>query len=375
MRPEHPEQAIQIDDITSNCFFIPLYIFGLAGKAQLAATIAFSPKTSYMKIMYLLNVCCFVLLQSASSYGLPPGQLTGAHRSMSVFAGSPESGVIVVGGTGRGSAPNQLNEPNNFFFDNAGNLYVTELGNNRVQKFAPGSTIGVTVAGGNGFGSAANQLASPTDVRMDAAGNLYITDMANNRVQKWAPGATSGITVAGGNGRGTLANQLDGPSGLWIDAAGNLYVCDHNNHRVQKFAPGSPAGVTVAGRQDGIMGNGTSELYWPDDIFIDASGNMYIADEGNNRIQKWAPGATTGITVAGGNGSGTADNQFRNTEAIFVDPAGVMYISDFFNHRVVKWLPGATSGVTIAGGNGAGPALNQLNGPVNLFGDATGALV
>ncbi len=328
-----------------------------------------------MKKIHLLIVCHFIFVQIASTHGLPGSQPTKhPQHATAAITGSPAIGVVVVGGTGRGSAPNQLNEPNNFFFDPAGNLYVADLGNNRIQKFAPGSTTGITVAGGNGYGPASNQLAWPTDVRMDALGNLYITDEMNNRVQKWAPGATTGITVAGGTGIGAAANQLNHPAGLWIDAAGNLYVSDQYNNRIQKFAPGATSGVTVAGRADGVGGSAADQLLGPNDIFIDASGNIFVADDYNHRIQKWAPGATSGVTVAGGNGFGDADNQLNHSDGIFVDPSGNMYISDYGNNRVVKWTLGASSGVTVAGGNGAGPAANQLNGPVNVFVDARGNL-
>ena len=316
-----------------------------------------------MKILFLLIACLFMLVQIASTHGLPGRANSRLHSTAVAAAGSQAMGTIVVGNAGRGSAANQLNEPNNFFFDQAGNLYVADLGNNRIQKFAPGAISGITVAGGNGFGSAANQFAWPTDVRMDAIGNLYITDELNNRVQKWAPGATTGVTVAGGNGPGILPNQLSHPAGLFIDAAGNLYVSDQFNNRIQKFAPGATSGVTV-----------TDYLSSPNDVFVDASGNIYVADDFNHRIQKFAPGSTSGVTVAGGNGPGDADNQFNHSDGIFVDPRGNMYISDFANNRVVKWAPGASSGVTIAGGNGAGTRANQLNGPVNVFVDASNNL-
>ena len=58
------------------------------------------------------------------------------------------------------------------------------------------------------------------DVFVDNSGNVYVADVYNNRVQKWAPGATSGITVAGGNGPGNAANQLFQPYAIWVDAAG-----------------------------------------------------------------------------------------------------------------------------------------------------------
>ena len=87
---------------------------------------------------------------------------------------------------------------------------------------------------------------------------------------------------------------------------------------------------------------------------MDATSNVYVADWGSDRVQRWAPGATSGVTVAGGNGLGSAANQFNSPIGVAVDTAGNVYVADWGNYRVQRWAPGATSGVTVAGGNGDG---------------------
>ena len=294
----------------------------------------------------------------------------GGTKISTTLPGAASSGITVAGGNGSGANNNQLNFPSSVYVDAAGNMYISDVNNHRVQLWLNGAASGSTVAGGNGFGFAANQLSGPQGVFVDPSGNVYVSDYGNLRVQKWAPGSTSGVTVAGGNGSGSNANQFDFPVGLFVDAANNVYVADDNNHRIQKWTPGATSGVTVAGGNG--AGSAPNQINYAMDVFVDNSGNVYVADVYNNRVQKWAPGATSGITVAGGNGPGNAANQLFQPYAIWVDNAGNVYVCDTDNNRVQKWAPGATNGVTVAGGNGTGSAANQFNDPRDIFVDASG---
>jgi len=112
---------------------------------------------------------------------------------------------------------------------------------------------------------------------------------------------------------------------------------------VKTLLSSTATGITVAGGND--AGPAANQLNAPNDLFVDAGGNLYIADQGNYRIVKWAPGATSGVTVAGGNGPGTAPNQLSGPKDVFVDAGGNLYIADVT--RVVKWAPGAASGVVV----------------------------
>lgn len=260
---------------------------------------------------------------------------------------SSTNGVTVAGGNGYGNAPNQI-APISFYIDGSGNIYVGDANNNRIQMFPAGSTSatnGITVAGGSGSGSSmdSSHFNGPMGVYVDGYGNIYIADQQNNRVQKFPPGSTSGtngITVAGGNGLGSAANQLFGPQGVHVDSLGNLYVCDAHNNRIQKFPPGSTSatnGVTIAG---GIVsGSAANQLSFPQGFFFDNSGYMYVADEDNERIQKFPPGSTYGITVAGGNGFSNTASGFEGPKSVYVDGSGNIYVSDESNFRIQKWGP------------------------------------
>jgi sugar lactone lactonase YvrE len=290
--------------------------------------------------------------------------------------------TTVAGGQGIGNASNQIFYPSGVSVDRAGNLYVADKLNFRIQKFAPGSTVGVTVAGGNGQGSAANQLWDPFRVFLDSAGNIYIPDFGNNRVQKFPAGSTSatnGITIAGGNDTGSAANQLNGPVSVYVDATGNIYVADLNNNRIQKFPAGSTsatAGTTVAGGNG--AGGGAAQFNSPFSVFLDSAGYIYVVDDGLNRIQKFPPGSTSstpGVTVAGGNGPGNAANQFNAPTDMYIDAFGDLYVADLYNARVQKFPRGSTSatnGITVAGGHGTGSGFDQFSWPYGVFVDSSG---
>lgn len=121
------------------------------------------------------------------------------------------------------------------FVDGSGTIYLAQV--DKITRWSPGATTGVTVAGGNGYGAAANQFTSIGGIYADNAGNVYVADENNNRVQKWTPGANSGVTVAGGNGQGNGTKQLTNPTAVLVDAQGYIYVADMYNLRIQKWPP------------------------------------------------------------------------------------------------------------------------------------------
>lgn len=264
------------------------------------------------------------------------------------------TGTTVAGNaTGiSGNGINQLSYPDRICVDEAGNIYVPDLGNNRIQKWSPGATAGVTVAGGNGSGSALNQFNRPTSVAVDVQGNIYVTDQNNNRIQKWTPGATEGVTIA---------NDITQPTDIFVDKQGNVYASDQTNRLVKKWAPGNPNGMVVV--------NGSASMYSVTGIFVDEQGFVYACDTDNNRVFKWTPGAASGTVVAGGNGYGSAANQLANPLEIYVDCEGNVYIADYNNHRIQKWAPGAGTGTTVFGTGLPGSASNQLENPIGVYVD------
>ena len=291
----------------------------------------------------------------------------------------------VAGGNGAGAANDQFNLASGLYVDPSGNVYVADLSNHRVQKWAPGATTGTTVAGGNGAGAASNQLNSPNGIFVDTSGNLYIADSKNHRIQKWDLGASQGTTVAGGKGIGIASNdtdvfdKLNNPKGVFVTDDGNIYVADTGNNRIQKWTPGATSGIRVAGGdKPGVNHNLLSE---PDNVFVTPSRDIYVADSGNDRIQKWREGSVDIQNATGWNDEGDEANQMDSPVGVFVDPLENMYIADYNNQRIQKWKVAKQyipfeegDAITVAGNQGQGNAANQFNGAKAIFVDVLGDL-
>lgn len=254
--------------------------------------------------------------------------------------------------------------PNDMAMDTAGNIYYTDPNAHAVFQLPKGSSTPIVVAGGNGSGNAANQLSYPGGLFIEKNGNLYIADYNNNRIQKWVPGATQGTTVASGMSR---------PVAVFVDQNGIVFVTEYDKNRVSKWGGGFN-GAVVAGNANGYWGSDSSSLNYPVGIYVDSTGNLYVADQLNHRIQRWAPGATKGVTVAGGNGNrnaGILEKQTIGPVAVNMDKAGNLYIAEYGYSRISKWKPGAVSGTTIVNNYGDP---QYTNGYTNFVFDADSIL-
>lgn len=196
----------------------------------------------------------------------------------SVFGAT--AGSVFAGAQGLGSGLNQLSQTYGLHLHNNGDLYISDTANHRILKWQAGALSGVLVAGSGTWGSALNQLYTPRGICMDRIGDLYIADTNNHRIVRWTPGAATGVLVAGGQGQGTSNTQLNNPTTLLIDSYGNVFVMDQGNRRIQQFTPGNPSGVTVF---DGTLNGQLGSFVYS--MAMDVSGNIYVADYLNNRIQ------------------------------------------------------------------------------------------
>jgi sugar lactone lactonase YvrE len=238
--------------------------------------------------------------------------------------------------------------------DGSGNLYIADSAEQRVRKVNTSGTIstfaGNGTAGFSGDGSAAtNAQLGPADVASDGNGNFYIADTFNERIRKMdASGIVS--TVAG---KGTYGFSGDGgpatnaefklPYAVAVDSHGNLYIADTFNERIRKV---DTSGIisTVAGRAGaGYSGDGgpatQAKLRNPIGVAVDGSGNLYIADQNNNRIRKVD---TSGII--------STFARTKGVSCVAVDGAGSVYFCDPSHHRLLKQDTSGT--LSTVAGNG-----------------------
>jgi uncharacterized protein (TIGR03437 family) len=291
----------------------------------------------------------------------------------------------------------ELSYPTGVAVDSAGNLYIADLSNNRIRKVSSGAIA--TIAGnGTGFGGdngapTSAQLDQPGSVAVDSTGNLYIADTDNNRIRKVSGGkiatvAGNGTAGSGGDNGSSTSAELYSPQGVAVDSSGNLYIADSGNNRIRKVSGGKI--TTVAGNgtagSSGDNGSPTSaKLNYPVAVAVDAAGNLYIADTGNNRIRK-VPNGGVITTVAGNGTAGSSGDNGSATSAeldypvaVAADSAGNLYIADMNNNRIREVSGGV---ITTVAGNGTegysgdnGPAASaELDGPVDVAVDSAGNL-
>ena len=291
-------------------------------------------------------------------------------------------------GDGAAATAAQLETPVGVVLDKSGNIYILQSSDGRIREVTASNGFINTIEGTGSFGFVGDggpaidaEMSNPNGIAIDSSGNLYVADTGNLRIREISGGTISTIagngstsTYSGDGGQATKA-QLNQPKGVVADAAGNIYIADTGNNRVRKV---STSGVitTIAGNvtagSSGDSGPATSALLnQPFGLAIDAAGNLYVADFGNNKVRKISNGVITTVAGTGtpgdsGDGGPATSGQLNAPAAVAVDTAGNFYISEFGSGYVRKVT---SKGVisTIAGDGAV-----QLSIPAGLAVDATG---
>jgi hypothetical protein len=327
---------------------------------------------------------------------------------ITIFAGTGSPGYS--GDTGVATKA-QLSGPTGIFVDANNNVFIADSGNNVIREVAASTLIITTVAGnqalGAGFGgdggaATSAQLNNPTSIYVDATNDIFIADSGNQVIREVV--GTTINTIAGthgasgfsGNGGLATAAVFHNPTSVSLDSSGNIYIADQGNNEIreilkasgniQNFA-GSPTGVAGATGDGGLATSAL--LHGPSAVFVDTNNNVFIADTTNSEIREVAfvnskiqRIAGIGIPGFSGDGGPATSAALSSPMGVFVDATGNVVIADTANHFVRQVVQASGNIHEIAGngqlafsGDGAialGAALNlpsgiAVDGPRDLF--------
>jgi sugar lactone lactonase YvrE len=311
--------------------------------------------------------------------------------TLTIVAGT---GIVGYSGDNGPASSAQFNYVQGVTVDGAGNVFIADSKHNRIRKVTPAGTI-TTVAGSGGWGSGGDggpavsaQFSGPRGLAVDQAGDLFIADADNHEIRMVTPSGV--ISTVAGNGTGGFSGdggpatsaQLDYPVAVAVDPAGNIFIADQHNNRIRMV---TSAGVitTVTGSTAGFSGDGgpagSARISYPGGVAVDRVGNLFIADSGNNRIRMVT---TAGVisTVAGngtvgssGDGGPANSAQLAVPVDVSIDGSGNLFIADQGNYRIRQVSPaGVISSVAGRPDDGGSPDSAQFFFPNTVVVDRAG---
>ena len=261
-------------------------------------------------------------------------------RVITTVAGTGAAGS---GGDGGLATSAQLNGPYGVAVDVAGNLYIADTNNNRIREVSGGTITtvagnGTVGSGGDGGPATSAQLYHPMGVAVDGSGNIYIADTDNQRVREVVSGSGLIITRAGtgqvgyscGTG-GATGTGLHNPTGVgFYSIAGAILVADTGNQCVRLVQSGTDTvavgnGIASYGGDGGLLTSPSVELNYPTGVAADATGDLYIADNVNNRIRVISSASGLITTLAGNGIAGFSGDGGLATSARLYNPTGIAF--------------------------------------------------
>jgi RHS repeat-associated protein len=306
-----------------------------------------------------------------------------------------QTSAFVGGGSSDGTGSSAgFYQPQGIALDAAGNLFVADCGNNTIRKVTPAGVV-TTIAGNPGVSGSADGQGSaatfynPRGIALDYSGNIYVADCSNNRIRKITPAGMvstyAGTTYGYADGPASTA-QFEGPFGVAVDAAGNVFISEFWSSFIRKITPSGTVS-TFAGGNPGHFADGTGTaagFYLPAGIAFDHSGNIIVADLGDNAIRKITPGGVV-TTISGsysnvGHLDGPVGSaQFNQPGAVTVDPAGNIYVADTYNATIrlisTGGMVSTLSGNNVAGNIDGPGSTAEFSFPYGIVADASGNLL
>lgn len=271
---------------------------------------------------------------------------------------SPNGQVSVLAGSGLEGHEDGKGKTASFFYpeclatDKNDNVYVSDTHNNLIRKITPDGTVS-TIAGGLGNSAKNSQvgnilrLDNPTGIAVDSRGNIFVADYENDVIRKINTDGSNSVFAGkighpgSSDGRGQEASFYL-PWGIVIDSANNLYVSDSYNNLIRKISPDGTV-LTIAGKKAKGSTNGPGKMasfLHPAGIALDGSGNLFVADVGNQKIRKITPDGWVS-TYAGNGQRGCINNRdtlasFNKPYGLTIDKMGNLFVVDFLNNVVRK---------------------------------------
>jgi DNA-binding beta-propeller fold protein YncE len=296
------------------------------------AVLTVLPASDFLTPTYLLQIDS----DAVPEPGFNPLSLA-LDSSKNLYVTEIESNVVKLTALGSyltqwgnyGTNNGQLEYPEGIVVDSSNNVYVADANNNRIEKFDSNGNY-LTQWGGDGTNN--GQLYGPLGMAVDRSNNVYVVDNGNDRVEKFT---SNGNYLAQWGSYGSGNGQFEAPYGIAVDSSNNVYVADANNYRVEKFTSN---GSYLA--QWGSDGSGNGQFEFPLGIAVDNSNDVYVVDTENSRLEKFD---SNGNYLTQWGSYGTNNGQLEYPEGIVVDSSGnFIYVADEGNHRIQVFANNAT---------------------------------
>ncbi len=293
----------------------------------------------------------FTALDAAGASGTFPGNTAtatvltdsnGIATSPTITANAIVGSYVVVASANNGI----INICSSFALTNVNilenaNIYVADTLNNRIQRTTNDGASWSAV----GFGPGTNlgQFNRPRSVVANSTGNLiFVADTANNRIQR---STDSGLTWSIIAASGLAVGNVNAPQGLaYNPLIDSLYIADTGNNRIQVVSNASSAAPITSVFANATAGTMVGQVNQPQAVAIDLSGQVYVADTGNNRIQVNTNGLSSGWAIFAGADAGTSIGKMNSPRGIYVTSTNQVYVADTGNNRIQVNTNGLANG-------------------------------